>query len=397
MFKILGRDHKLLMLSLLIWALGEGLWINFRQLYLEQLGATPSQIGLALSIEAIARAALLLPAGYLIDRIGARQVMIASWLVGIGGPMIGALAVTWQGFVPGMVIYALSGFAAPSISAYALRCIPEQDVSANSQQVLTAIYAAFPAGLIVSPALGGLVAEHFGIRACLGLAVGLSIISTTIVLFTRHVAPHSQTEDKRSGDLLRNRTFLRLAFFYMLAFLPIYAGFAMLPNYLQDIRGYSYATVGSLFSILPIGTVVLNLSLGRMNSRWGLATVLTAIWLAYLGIWRLPFIIGTGAAFFALGGAYSLRVVATAGLSQVVRPLERGTAFSILEMLLAGATAVSAQAAGEAYSLSPSHDLALIAALVIIPILLITWLVIQAPRQLRATPVPQPPGGGLGD
>src|SRR5512138_2084583 len=100
MFKVLQRDHWLLMASLLVWALGEGLWMNFRQLHLEQLGATPSQIGLALAFEAVARAALLIPAGYLIDRIGARQVMIASWLLGIAGLFIGGLAVTWQGFVP---------------------------------------------------------------------------------------------------------------------------------------------------------------------------------------------------------------------------------------------------------------------------------------------------------
>ncbi|MBN1312838.1 MAG: MFS transporter [Anaerolineae bacterium] len=369
------------MLSLLIWALGEGLWINFRQLYLEQLGASPSQIGLALSIESIARAIPLLPAGYLIDRIGARQVMIASWLIGIGGPLIGGLAMTWQGFVPGMVIYALSGFAAPAISAYSLRCIPEENVSAHSQQVLTIIYAAFPAGLVIAPTLGGLVAEELSIRACLWLAVILSGLSTIIVLMTHHVAPHPQMEDRRATGLLRNHAFISMAFFYMITMLPAYTGFAMLPNFLQNIRGFTYQIVGMLFSILPIGTVFINLFAGRINARWGLTLVLSAIWIAFLGIWQISPLAGVGIAFFALGGIYSLRVVATAGLAQVVQTHNQGMAFSLLELLFALSMAAAARAAGELYALTSHHDLPLIIALVLLPVLIGAWLVLRLPRQ----------------
>jgi len=381
MFKILSRDHKLLMLSLLIWALGEGLWINFRQLYLEQLGATPSQIGLALSVESIARAIPLLPAGYLIDRIGARKVMVASWLIGIGGPLIGGLATTWQGFVPGMVVYAASGFAAPAISAYSLRCIPEEHVATHSQQVLAIIYAAFPAGLITAPTLGGLVAEQLGIRACLWLAVILSGISTIIVLMTRHVNLHPQMGDSRVTGLLHNRAFISLVFFYMFAMLPAYAGFAMLPNFLQNIRGFTYPMVGMLFSILPIGTVAINLFAGRINARWGLTLVLSAIWIAFLGIWQIPFLGGAGIAFFALGGVYSLRVVATAGLAQVVQPHRQGMAFSLLELLFALSMAAAAGAAGELYALTSSHDLPLVVALVLLPVLTCIWLALRLPKQ----------------
>lgn len=380
MFKVLQRDHWLLMASLLVWALGEGLWMNFRQLHLEQLGAAPPQIGLALSIEAIARAALLIPAGYLIDRIGARQVMIASWLTGIVGLFIGGLAVTWQGFIPGLAVYGLSYFAGPAVSAYALMCIPEHDLPTHSQRVLTTLYAAFPAGMIISPTLGGLVAEHFGIRTCLWLAVVLSSFSTMIVLLTRHVNPYPLASERRPGELLHNHTFVGLALYYMLAMLPVYAGFVLLPNFLQQEKGFSYAAIGILFSILPAGTVAINLLAGRMTMRWGSAMVLAAIWLALLGIWQILLPVGVGAAFFVLGGAYSLRTVAIAGLAHVVQPQDRGMAFSTLELLLTLAMAVAARVAGELYSLTASHDLPLIFALVSIPILLSAWLALRTPR-----------------
>jgi MFS family permease len=381
MFKVLQRDHWLLMASLLVWALGEGLWMNFRQLHLQQLGASPPQIGMALSIEAVARAALLIPAGYLIDRIGARHVMIASWLLGIAGLFVGGLAVTWQGFVPGLVVYGLSYFAGPAVSAYALICIPEHDLPTHSQRVLTTMYAAFPAGLIISPTLGGLVAERFDIRACLWLAVILASISTMIMLLTRHVDPHPLARERRAGELLRNHAFVSLVLYYMLAILPVYASFALLPNFLHQEKGFSYAVIGILSSILSAGTVVLNLLAGKMSMRWGATMVLLAIWLALLGIWQLSFVVGVGAASFVLGGVYSLRTVATAGVAHVVQPQNRGMAFSTLELLLTLSMAVAARVAGELYDLTPSHDLALIIALGSIPMLIGVWLALRAPRQ----------------
>ena len=369
------------MASLLVWALGEGLWMNFRQLHLEQLGATPTQIGLALSIESIARAALLIPAGYLVDRIGARQVMLASWFIGIAGLFIGGLAVTWQGFIPGLVIYGLSYFAGPAVSAYSLMSIPEQDVPAHSQRVLTTIYAAFPAGLILSPTLGGLVAEQFGIRTCLWLAVILACISTMIVLFTQHVDPHPLAREKRAGVLLRNQTFVGLTLYYMLAMLPVYVGFVLLPNFLQQEKGLTYSIIGIFFSILPAGTVAINLLAGKMNIHWGPAMVLSAIWLALMGIWRFPALAGMGAAFFALGGTYSLRTVATASLAHVVQPQDRGMAFSTLELLLTLSMAIAAGAAGKLYDLTPGHDLPLIVALSSIPLLVGVWLIVRTSRQ----------------
>jgi DHA1 family tetracycline resistance protein-like MFS transporter len=381
MFKALRRDHWLLMTSLLIWAMGEGLWMNFRQLHLEQLGAAPPQIGLALAIESVARAALLIPAGFLIDRIGARYVMLASWFLGIAGVFIGGLATSWQGFMPGLVIYGLSYFAGPAVSTYSLMSIPEQDVPAHSQRVLTTVYAAFPAGLILSPALGGLVAEHFGIRTCLWLAVILSGISTTVVLMTGHVEPHPLAKERRAGDLLRNRTFVGLVSYYMLAMLPVYLGFVLLPNFLQQEKGLSYAIIGTLFSIVAAGTVVVNLLAGKMTMRWGPTMVLVAIWLALLGIWQLSFVPGIGVAAFVLGGVYSLRTVATTSLAHVVQPQDRGMAFGTLELLLTLSMAVAAGAAGQLYDMSPGHDLPLIVALTCIPLLIGVWLVLRTPRR----------------
>src|SRR5205823_4998771 len=105
----MGRNNLLLMLALFIWALGEGLWYNnLRQLYLAQLGAVPEQIGAVLALEAIIKAIMLIPTGYLADRIGAYRVVIASWVLGVIGPLLLIPARSWQWAIPGLVIYAMS-------------------------------------------------------------------------------------------------------------------------------------------------------------------------------------------------------------------------------------------------------------------------------------------------
>ena len=194
MFRALGRDNQLLMLALFVWGLGEGLWyINFRQPCLVELGATEAQVGLALAIEMGVRALLPIPAGYLADCIGSHRVMVASWFVGLVGTVICALATTWQAFIPGLVIYAISGFAMPSLSAYAIQVAPDRTRPGAADRVLTTVFAAYTAGLIVSPALGGTgVAPSDVIRERV-VDAPRSTCGTSTAYASRSAAPASST------------------------------------------------------------------------------------------------------------------------------------------------------------------------------------------------------------
>src|SRR5574341_471023 len=155
MFKSLGRDHWLVMLSLLVWALGEGLWFNLRQILLEDLGASPAQIGTALMLEMVGRALPLIPAGYAIARFGPRAMMIAAWVGGILAVIVVAVAPTWQIATLGLALYAGTAFALPAFSAYALLA-PGRDgmASQNPHGLVPTIFASYPVGLIISPSLG---------------------------------------------------------------------------------------------------------------------------------------------------------------------------------------------------------------------------------------------------
>ncbi len=398
MLRVFGRNNLLLMFSLFVWALGEGMWINLRQLYLADLGASAGQVGTALAVESLARAALLIPAGYLTDRFGARLIVILSWVMGLAGPLLMIPARTWPAAVPGMAVYAASAFAIPSVSAMALLSLPDPDQPGISQRVLTAIFAAYPAGLIVSPTLGGLLADRLGIRACLWIGAVLFTISLAVLLLTRDIAPAGRPPHQRRGDLLRSRQFVTRALYYGFASFSFLLALALAPNYLQEVRGFTLGSIGLLFSLMSLGTVLINLAVGRLPPRWNYPLVLGIAWLAVLGIWQAQGLPLAGLAFTGLGAVWTARTLGTAGIAGVVPPHDRGLAFGTADTLIALAIAAAARAAGVLYERTPSHDLPFIAALAGLIALGGLWPIVQPPAAAEIRPAPAPtPSAGEGE
>lgn len=372
----LGRNNLLLMLALFIWALGEGLWINFRQLYLVELGATAPQVGTALAIESIARAVLLIPAGYIGDKVGARNVVIASWVLGIAGPALMIPAPVWQWAIPGMAIYAMSAFAIPSVSALALLSIPDQTRPNIHQRTLTAIFAAYPAGLLLSPTIGGAIAHAYNIRANLWIGSLLFCVSLLVVLLVRHIPPVPiDHHDERPADLFSNRRFWILALYFAGGWLVANLGFALAPNFLQQARGFTEEQIGLLFSLASLGTIVVNLLIGHTSRRWSYALVLLIILLAMLGLYQFSSLPLTAVSFMGLGAVWSTRTLATSGISTVVNPRNRGLAFGMLDTLNAAALAIASAAAGSLFAADPR--LPLLASGIGILLILALWRTVR--------------------
>jgi predicted MFS family arabinose efflux permease len=391
MFKGLGRDVRLTMLAMLIWALGEGLWFNLRQLYLAELGAKPEQIGLALAVEGLARGVLLIPAGILADRIGPRPVMLTAWILGIVGGVAGALAPTWEWLTVAIALYGLSAFAIPSLSSYTLLAAPNRDAPGTTERALTSVYAAYAAGLIFSPLAGGQIAGRMGIRAALWIGSGLFALSTLCMWMTRHHQPEEHHGWLRgAGGLLRNRPFVGLIAFYFAAIASIYVGFALAPNFLNEVRGYSYGWVGAFFSLLSAGTVTWNLALGQVQSRWSISLALGMLWAAMLLLLQVGLAPVVGLAFMLLGSFYTLRSLTSAAISHVVPGAQRGLAFGVAETTLSLAMIVGSRLAGSLYTADPG--LPLTVSLAGLPLAMLIGILVSR-KQARAEPsnaTPQP-------
>src|SRR5882724_167218 len=140
--------------------------------------------------------------GRLADRIGGRLLLVRTVFGFALINMLCAIATTiWQLAVLRLLMGALGGFTAVALALASLSAPPESLTRAIAMAQSTQIL-----GLMVGPALGGLLADHFGIRAAFVGSSGLAIIAGLNMLLVYHeprsAAPLRKTRPKASLQAL---------------------------------------------------------------------------------------------------------------------------------------------------------------------------------------------------
>jgi DHA1 family tetracycline resistance protein-like MFS transporter len=128
--------------------------------------------------------------GNLSDRFGRRPVLIFSLLMLGLDYLITGLAPTIAWLFIGRILSGMAGAAYSTVNAYIADISPPEKRAAN----FGLVGAAFGLGFILGPALGGIVGEHFGLRAPFYVAAGLSVANA---LFGLLVLKESLPQDRR--------------------------------------------------------------------------------------------------------------------------------------------------------------------------------------------------------
>ena len=371
----MSRDNRLLVTALFLWGAGEGLSFYFRTLYLKELGADPVAIGSILALAAASGGITHIPAGYLADRFGRKQLLVAGWALGVAAALLMFLATNLQVFVVGLVAYMFAGFVVAPINAYVTEARGRQSV----QRAVTLVSAGFWAGNLVSPAFGGFVARQFGLRTVFGLAVFAFVLSTLAILPLR-AQPLAQPEagGTRYGPLFRNRRFLGFLALMFAALSALQLGIPFAPNFIVEVRKFDVEVVGLLGTAASLGAVTLNLALGQRLPRRGfmLAQGLT---LAYLSLLLSSTGLGwLGLAFFFQGSWNLARTMAVSQVGRVVRPVESGLAFGMIETVASVTMTLAPFIAGFLYKIDPARPFQVSLGLVALTLPLVWWL---APRR----------------
>jgi predicted MFS family arabinose efflux permease len=374
-FQSINRNNRLFMLGNFLFALSYGLWMNLRQLHLGDLGATPAEIGTALGIAALAGGILPVPAGQLTDRIGPKRVILGAWLLAALGTLIAALAITWSLAGVGFAIFMLVIAANPATVAFVLLNTPEQNKEGQAERVMATVFASWPAAMVFAPALGGLIADRFGIGTDLWLGVVGFVVAVGLFSQANDLRPPQTEERGTIRTVITNRRFLALAAFYPLVLMALYVGYTLAPTYLQGVRGYSVGSIGALFSILSAGSLVANYVVGKVRPQWSFVVLIGAIWVGTFLIWQTDNTVLTVIAFALLGATSTMWLLAQTSFGQLIRPEQRGVALGITESLAYLAMAVASWLAGQLYERTPAHDLPLMIGVAAIVLVLVIWLV----------------------
>jgi MFS family permease len=380
----MNRDLLLVALSLLTWGMGEGTYLLFQPLYLQELGANPLSIGAILGGVGIAKTLAHIPAGYLADRFGRRIIMWSAWLLGVLAAVLMASAQTLTMFTIGATLYGFTAFVIAPMNSY----ITAARGSWTVGRTLTFIQVFFTTGAIFGPFLGGLVGDRFGYAAIYRFATIIYLVSTVIIFFIRS-QPVEKTSQDHSVTGLFNHRYLGFLPVLFLAYLGMYLAQPLAPNFLQNIHGQSLKNIGLLGSINSIGSVGFNIALGALSAPLGFVLGQAAVGVFSLLMMRGASFPAFAVAYFMLGGFRPAAAMAVAQLQGFITSANMGLAYGIAETITGLSLILAPVIAGLLYEKNPIFVFQ--AAIFLIALAIITALAFNkwsAHLQRQNPPVP---------
>nr|WP_277986050.1 multidrug efflux MFS transporter [Serratia proteamaculans] len=260
--------------------------LPFLPLYIEQLGVTGHQSlsiwsGLVFSGTFLVSALVSPLWGSLADRKG-RKLMLLRASLGM------AVVIALQGMVTNVyqlfALRALMGLTSGYIPN-AMALVASQVPRDKSGWALGTLSTGPVTGVIVGPLLGGLMADHLGLRVVFFVTAGLMFVSFLITLF---LIKERRIEVKKADRLSGKAVFQSLPYPTLIVTLFISTLMIQLANssispiltlFIKDLSGDSgnIAFISGMIAAVPgVAALISAPSLGRLGDRIGTARILLA-------------------------------------------------------------------------------------------------------------------------
>jgi predicted MFS family arabinose efflux permease len=347
----MSRDLILVALALVTWGAGEGMFLYFEPLYLQQLGANPLQIGGILGGVGVFMVISYLPAGFLSDRYGRRPLLRLAWLFGMAATWIMALAEALPIFVFGMALYGFTSFVVVPLNSYITHARGKWSVG----RTITLIMACYNVGVIIGPLIGGWTGDHYGLRRTFLVAAFVFLASTLLIFFiSSQPVEKADNPGERAGwrELINRRylQYLLVIFFVMFA---LYLPQPLSQNYLQNEQGLNLSQIGQLIATRSLGIVVLNLSLGQLTAHLGFLLAQVGVALFSFLLWRGVSMPWYMAGYLLLGSYQTARALAVAQGRTLFRSVNMGIGYGLIETAMAISVILAPPIAGMIYVENP--------------------------------------------
>ncbi len=187
----LRQNSTLLMVCVAtgIIMLGQGSISPVLPLYAKDFGVSATMVGATISVFGLARVMLNLPAGFLSDRVGRQAMLTGGAAITAVGYVLSALANDiWT-----LLAYRfIAGAGSAIFMTSAMTLVTDLSTPENRGRMLSYYQGSLLLGVSVGPALGGLVAELFGLRAPFILVGALSSVCVLWAMRERPAPPVHQ-------------------------------------------------------------------------------------------------------------------------------------------------------------------------------------------------------------
>lgn len=310
-WRSLNRNVRNVVWITLLWEMGWTLYDPLLPVYLRELGASPQQLGLMFAGTSLILAFSAIPGGWLADRFERRRLMLIFWVLDTPSMLLVSLAKHWVQAIPGLALYYAAFIASPIVNAYLTDASDEQTLGT----AFAATYLTFPIALLLGPALGGLIAEQFGIRTVLLLSVLFYVASSLMILRLTPQKPHKRLKTRHQlGIIRRNPQFLGFLSIAALAYLLFNLLGRFISPYLVEVGGVSLSQLGLLNTAAALGGLLITPLSGYLSDR---GYPMFPIWIN-LGLFGISLLfIGFSQSLLMLALAFTLQGCLYAGRAAI--------------------------------------------------------------------------------
>lgn len=302
--------NAILMVALVVLVdiTGFGLILPLLPFWAEKLGASPFEVGLILTVYALAQFLFTPVLGTLSDRFGRRPVILVSLLIEALGFALTALA----GTLPLLLVARFVGGLGASNIGSAQAVVADVTAPKDRARGMGMVGAAIGVGFVIGPALGGILAG-FGATIPFWAALVVALVNALLVLL---FMPETRARSNAHAEPLspfaffagwkrarQNPAIVRLITISLLFALAFTAMEAVFPLFSQDVFGWKATQNGYIFTYVGVLIVIMQGGLvGRLVKRFGERGVqVTGLALLAVGLALLPFGVTLGVMLVALG------------------------------------------------------------------------------------------------
>jgi len=367
--------------------------------YVRELGASISQIGLFFTISMVFPLVLKVLGGWLADSIGRLRVIFIGSLTGVLTFAAYAVAPSWQAALLGPAFMAMtSALTLPAYFAFIADITPEGSRGRMYGMSQTIYHAA----AVIAPPIGGLLAQTYGYRFLFGVSSVVFALAALIFIYLLRFSQFMTIRQQEVSLRSLRGSLSQMAGAFMaggvVAWILIIDGFRDIvfklsadlePVYLTDIAGISKQGIGLLdgiwgaallLTLVPAGWLV-----DRTSERLGivlalLAAVSSRLVVAFAsGFWGFALswsLSGVGVALFEASGPKLI--------TRVIPKHLRGTAFGLLASSLSLFSLPAPWIGSQIWILfgprSPFLATAVLGSLTVLP----AWFKLRLPAEPRA-------------
>lgn len=251
-------------------------------LYAHALGADRFQVGALFSVATLAAAALSLPSGLLIDRFGARSLLIFSLVVAAGSQLAAAATTT---VLPLFIWQIVGGLGSGAQQAALFSAITESVKSGRLGRSMGWLTASMQVGFFVGPSIAGLLLTWLDIRTDLALTTVLLVFAIPGALLasgTRQSAQRGLALREPLRALVAQPAFVPMTIGLIAATLMWGTVGAFLPIFGKEALRLPSSQVGLLLALQAVANGLSRIPGGRLvdraRERWPIVFVGVGVW-----------------------------------------------------------------------------------------------------------------------